>query len=68
MRILSLLFLLWLSSSTLSSQIKEPEWKTMIFVEDAIGNKDSVVIGYVYGNNYTLNPDYGESDTQHVFG
>lgn len=57
---------MWLFSFPLLSQIKEPEWKTKIFVEDAMGNKDSVTIGYTYGTNYTLNPDYGELDTQHV--
>lgn len=57
---------MWLFSFPLLSQIKEPEWKTKIFVEDAKGNKDSVVIGYAYGTNYTLNPEYGEADTQHI--
>jgi len=67
MKTLSILFLIWLSTlPLLLSQIIEPEWKTTIYVEDAIGNKDSVIIGYTYGTNYTINPDYGESDTPHV--
>lgn len=66
MKGLFFLFLLWFLPLPLLCQIKEPEWKTKIFVEDAIGNKDSVIIGYTFDTNFGLNPEYGESDTPHV--
>jgi len=51
------------------------QWETTIYVEDAIGNMDSVVIGKdvtaskymnVFGAEYEVNTQFGEEDISHI--
>lgn len=41
---------------------KKAFFETKIILEDAIGNKDSVIVGHDEFSNYGFNPEYGEID------
>lgn len=56
------LFLLWsLLPAVLSAQLT-PMFQTTIYFEDAIGNRDSILVGYDTLANVRYNPDFGEVD------
>lgn len=44
----------------LFSQQKEPAFLTMFYFTDAIGNKDSIEIGFDLNAKHSSNPDFGE--------
>lgn len=64
-RIFLILSILLLATHSYS-QLSEPEWKTTLYVEDAKGNKDSIIIGYDGSVETKFNPEYGENDLPHV--
>jgi hypothetical protein len=54
------LLLIILFSNISLAQILIPEWSTTIYVEDAKGNKDSILIGYDPRALNQINPEFGE--------
>lgn len=50
----------WLFHSFTSTAQKTPYFLTTFYFEDAIGNKDSIEVGYDLTANHGNNPDFGE--------
>ena len=61
-QILSCFVFMFSTSATLLSQTQAiPNFETTVWFEDAMGNKDSVVVGYDTTANVRFNPAFGES-------
>lgn len=41
---------------------KTAQWETKFYFEDAVGNRDTITVGYDEDANNTYNPDFGEVD------
>lgn len=67
-RILNYFILMFLTSATLRSQTQAiPTFETTIWFEDAVGNRDSIIVGSDPLVNDQYNPDFGETDIKTPF-
>jgi hypothetical protein len=56
--------LIFLFSDISLAQQLTPEWSTTIYIEDAIGNQDSILIGYDDRIKTKINAEFGVCLTQ----
>lgn len=67
-QVLYCLIVIFFARFTLAAQTQEPPaFETTIWFEDAVGNRDSVVVGYDTTANVRFNPTLGESHIAEPF-